>query len=145
MGAHVLESGHQHLRDAVDDGTVSVQLLDSVLRRAYKVMFHLGYFEKEATRPVQELQPEIQPHEQLALEAARQSIVLLKNASNARTGQPPLPIDSPVKGHRSTTEQHAKSWGRIITLQFMWDVVNERTEFGHRDAYFSRILLTIPG
>ena len=90
------------LADALAEGLVTEQMLNVALFRAYKVMMRLGYFEKEATRPYKELTPAIvdnDPHKALALEAARESIVLLKNAPNVRTGQNFLPLDpTPFSG-----------------------------------------------
>lgn len=85
-----------HLRNAIDDGSVSEQMLNTALTRAFRVLMRVGYFEKEATRPYKDLLPQLVnslPHQALALDAARQSIVLLKNVRNASSGRSQLPLD----------------------------------------------------
>ncbi|KAJ6643868.1 Beta-D-xylosidase 3 [Pseudolycoriella hygida] len=70
------------LREAINDGTVTEAMLDTALSRGFRVLMRLGHFEKDATSPFKELQPEIvnsEPHRLLSLECARRSIVLLKN------------------------------------------------------------------
>jgi len=92
----------ESLQPALDEGKVTVQMMDTALTRLARVQMRLGYFEKEATRPFKELQSDLvdsAAHRALALEAARQSIVLLKNAPSldgARDGHFALPINADV-------------------------------------------------
>lgn len=84
------------LQGAIDEGLVTETMLDTALSRGFRVLMRLGYFEKDENRPYKEFQPEdanSEPHRQFSLEAARRSIVLLKNAPNEMTGVPPLPLN----------------------------------------------------
>lgn len=79
-----LEAGFMKpLADGVREGRVPISLVDRAVRRILTIKFRLGLFEKplidveNAVRTVHN--PE---HRQLALEAARESIVLLKNENN---------------------------------------------------------------
>ena len=71
----------EHMEDAVNDGTVSMDLVDAALTNLLKVQFRLGMFEAE--RPFADITPDTSidtaEHRQLALDAARQGMVLLKN------------------------------------------------------------------
>ncbi|KAJ6631270.1 Beta-xylosidase/alpha-L-arabinofuranosidase 2 [Pseudolycoriella hygida] len=84
-----------YLQAAVSDGSVTEAMLDTALYRGFRVLMRLGYFEKDDKRPYKEFQPEdvdSETHRQLALDAARRSIVLLKNDVTESTGAPPLPL-----------------------------------------------------
>lgn len=83
-GSFYTQSGY--LQSAVQEGLVTKTMLDTALSRGFRVLMRLGYFETEENRPYKEFQPEdvnSEPHRQLSLEAARRSIVLLKNDLNA--------------------------------------------------------------
>lgn len=69
-----------HMEDAVNDGTVSMDLVDSALTNLLKVQFRLGMFEAE--QPFADITVDsidTDEHRQLALEASRQGMTLLKN------------------------------------------------------------------
>ncbi|XP_021967701.1 probable beta-D-xylosidase 7 [Folsomia candida] len=79
-----------YLQEALNDDLVNQDMLDLALEHAFQLLMRLGYFEKNATRPFTNLLPEIvdsQPHRDLSLTAARQSIVLLKNSPTRKTAQ----------------------------------------------------------
>jgi beta-glucosidase len=71
-----------HLREAVDQGLVTEQTLERSLMRLLRARLKLGMFDPPQHVPFTNIPYEVvdsQPHRQLALEAARRSIVLLKN------------------------------------------------------------------
>lgn len=96
-----IECGHfftrsGFLQGAISEGLVTETMLDTALSRGFRVLMRLGYFEKDDKRPYKEFQPEdanSDRNRQLSLEAARQSIVLLKNSPNEVTGVSPLPLN----------------------------------------------------
>ena len=68
---------------AVKDGKLTEKEIDVSLKRLFTIRFRLGMFDpasmvKYAQIPVTDL--ESQPHKDLALKMARESIVLLRNA-----------------------------------------------------------------
>jgi hypothetical protein len=74
-----------HMEDAVNDGTVSMELVDGALTNLLKVQFRLGMFEPNGTPfdEISEKDVDTYYHRQLALDAARQGMVLLKNDGKA--------------------------------------------------------------
>jgi len=83
------ESGYLlDLIESVQDGSISEKLIDRAVRRVLWTKFRLGLFENPYVNVEKALDIIHQPeHQQLALEAARESIVLLKNQKNI------LPLD----------------------------------------------------
>ena len=75
------ESGYmQDLLTSVREGKVPVSLVDRSVRRILKQKFRLGLFERPFVDPERAAQVVHQPrHQELALRAAREAIVLLKN------------------------------------------------------------------
>jgi beta-glucosidase len=75
------ESGYMHdLLDCVRAGTVPISLVDRSVRRILKQKFRLGLFEKALVDPEHAVQTVHRPeHQELALQAAREAVVLLKN------------------------------------------------------------------
>lgn len=74
------------LQKAFDEDIVSEALMDAALKNGFRVLMRLGYFEKEENRPYKEFLPQDvnnDAHKELSLEAARRSIVLLKNGVNS--------------------------------------------------------------
>ena len=88
---------YKHLRRAIDDGLVDVESdLDPVVRRVLTHKFSAGLFDQSPVDPSVAMDILDNPqHRRLALEAAEQSIVLLKNEKFAL----PLP-DLLVKGSK---------------------------------------------
>ncbi len=82
MGTHIYKD---HLKEAVENGKVSMEIVDDAVRRILSVKMWLGLFEnpyvpEEAmARYASKIPGE---HAQVALEAAKKSIVLLKNEGN---------------------------------------------------------------
>ena len=82
MGTHIYKD---HLKEAVESGAVSMEVLDDAVRRILSVKMWLGLFENPYV-------PEAsiagyagkipEQHAEVALEAAKKSIVLLKNEGN---------------------------------------------------------------
>ena len=68
------------LKNAFDDRTITVMKLDEKVRRILKVMFKLGLF--DSNRIYDSTQINSKAHQQFALDAAEQAIVLLKNDGN---------------------------------------------------------------
>ena len=73
---------YEHLTEAVKQGLVSEETIDRSVKRLYKTRFKLGMFDPEDRVPFNNIPYEVNDsdeHRQLALETARESIVLLKN------------------------------------------------------------------
>jgi beta-glucosidase len=85
---------YKALLQAVRDGKISEKELDVSLKRLFTIRFRLGMFDpaslvKYANIPITVLEAE--PHRQLALKMARESIVLLRNQNNL------LPLSKTLK------------------------------------------------
>jgi beta-glucosidase len=80
------------MKEAVNNGDISESRVDEAVRRILRVKFALGLFE----RPMPDIKYQgtvrSREHLELARQAVRQSLVLLKNEDNAL----PLPKDTPV-------------------------------------------------
>lgn len=84
------------LQGAITEGLVTETMLDTALSRGFRVLMRLGYFEKDENRPYKEFQPEdanSESNRELSKEAAKRSIVLLKNNPTENTGIPLLPLN----------------------------------------------------
>lgn len=80
------------LLEAVEQGLLSVQEIDSAVERLFTARFRLGMFDPPEWVPYTQIPYEVvdsPAHRALALQAARESIVLLKNEGNLL----PLPTD----------------------------------------------------
>lgn len=76
----------QPLLNAYNQYMVSQADIDSAAYRVLRARMHLGLFDNPALNPYNKISPSVvgsEKHKQLALESARQSIVLLKNKNNA--------------------------------------------------------------
>lgn len=81
-----MESGHAHLeecgqmlREAFRQGLITVEDLDHAVRRVLRVKFEMGLFDRKPSfNPAALRTPE---HRALALRAARESVVLVKNSN----------------------------------------------------------------
>jgi beta-glucosidase-like glycosyl hydrolase len=88
-----LDCGHfyaQHSQDALNNKTIVESDIDQAVIRLVDVQVRLGYFDPPEQQPYRKLSPsDVNTAEsrQLALEAAQQSLVLLKNMNKA------LPLD----------------------------------------------------
>lgn len=82
MGTHIYKD---HLKEAVENGKVSMEVVDEAVRRILSVKMWLGLFEnpyvseENMTKYAAQIPAE---HAEVALEAAKKSIVLLKNEGN---------------------------------------------------------------
>ncbi|KAE8875865.1 Beta-xylosidase/alpha-L-arabinofuranosidase 2 [Phytophthora fragariae] len=79
----------QHLPNAVEQGIVSAEMVHNALKNQFRVLMRLGMFER-GSQPFANITKDAvdtAAHRKLALEAARQSVVLLKNEENT------LPLD----------------------------------------------------
>ena len=73
------------LERAVQQGILSESVLDEALRRLFVARFRLGMFDPPSLVPYSRIKPaddDTEAHRELARKAARESIVLLKNANN---------------------------------------------------------------
>ena len=73
------------LTDAVAQGKITEEKIDESLLRLLKARFELGDFDSEDLVPWKKIGPEVianEEHHQIALDAARRSIVLLQNKQN---------------------------------------------------------------
>jgi beta-glucosidase-like glycosyl hydrolase len=80
----------QHAQAALDNKTIVEADIDQALERTFNVLVRLGYFDPPEQQPYRKLSKtdvDTTESRQLTLEAAQQSIVLLKNANKA------LPLD----------------------------------------------------
>ena len=83
------DGAYEHqLRQALDQSLVSIEAVDESVRRVLRVKFLLGLFENPyVDEGVAEISARNPEHQQLAKQAARESIVLLENKNNI------LPLD----------------------------------------------------
>ncbi len=73
---------YRALLDAVDQGLISEQEIDVAVRRLFMARFRLGMFDPPTMVPYAQIPYEVndcEEHRQLALQVARESMVLLKN------------------------------------------------------------------
>ncbi len=76
---------YRSLTDAVAQGKITEEKIDESLLRLLKARFELGDFDSEDLVPWKKIGPEVianEEHHQIALDAARKSIVLLQNKQN---------------------------------------------------------------
>lgn len=93
------------LKDALDQGMITEAMIDKAFARLIKTRFKLGFFDPDENNPYAEIGPEVinsEEHQQLALETAHKSIVLLKNENNV------LPLAKDIK-YLFVTGPHAAS------------------------------------
>ena len=80
-----------YLKQVLDQGLVRQSQIDTAAYRVLRARFKMGVFDRDlSSNPYNQIPASVvgcQKHQQLALEAARQSIVLLKNKNNI------LPLD----------------------------------------------------
>lgn len=78
------------IREALEQGLLSETDIDRAIRNVFRVRMRLGQFDPEAINPYAQITESVlykQEHRELALKAARESVVLLKNENNM------LPLD----------------------------------------------------
>jgi beta-glucosidase len=80
------------LVESVEEGAVAMEDIDNAVRNILRVKFKLGLFENPYVNPDEAVKVvHSEEHQKLALETAREGIVLLKNENNI------LPLDKNVK------------------------------------------------
>lgn len=80
----------EHLNKAIEKGMISEETIDSAIKKLFTTRIKLGMFDPEELVPFNNIPYEIndcEEHRQVALETARESMVLLKNKNSF------LPID----------------------------------------------------
>lgn len=85
---------YPNLVEAVHEGLVKEETIDKSLRALLNTKFKLGFFDPEEENPYSKIGEEVicsDEHNQLALEVAQKSIVLLTNKNNV------LPLSSSIK------------------------------------------------
>ena len=93
------------LKTALDQELITESMIDEAFRTLYRTRFKLGFFDPENENPYSSIGPEVinsDEHQQLALETAQKSIVLLKNKDNV------LPLKKDIK-YLFVTGPHASS------------------------------------
>ena len=70
-----------HLQELVKEGRIPMSRIDDAVRRILKVKFDLGLFENRYVDAAADVKA-TKEHQELALNAARENIVLLKNSEN---------------------------------------------------------------
>ena len=82
-----------NMLEALSGGQVSEHMVDVALRRLFRVQFRLGMFDPAKAQPLRSIPPHAAAsaaHGHLALDAAHQSLVLLKNDDATLPLAPPL-------------------------------------------------------
>jgi beta-glucosidase len=85
------------LKGALERKLIDETAIDSALFRVFKIRIRLGQFDPPGLDPYASIDQSIlwgEGAKQLALRAARESIVLLSNGSASRPGGPGLPLDA---------------------------------------------------
>jgi beta-glucosidase len=98
---------YEHLPAAVKLGLLSEADLDRCLVRLFRARFRLGMFDPEERVPYASIPYEVndcERHAELALVAARESLVLLKNRDGA------LPLSSSLASIRAAVSPRTKVW-----------------------------------
>ncbi len=83
-----------HLKEAIEKGFCTEADIDMALKRLFKARIQLGMFDPEEMVPYNKIPFEVNDcpaHRQLSIDAARQSMVLLKNENNT------LPLSTNIK------------------------------------------------
>lgn len=92
VGISFEEAFLQPMLENVKEGKVSMELVDRAVRRILRLKFKLGLFEKPYVEPEKAVQIiHTKESQELALQAAREGIVLLKNENNL------LPLKKDIK------------------------------------------------
>ena len=98
------------LTDAIEQGKITEEKINESVLRLLKARFELGDFDSEDLVPWQKIGPEViacDEHHQIALEAARKSVVLLQNKQNIL----PLAKDTKVAVIGPNANDSVMMWG----------------------------------
>jgi beta-glucosidase len=85
---------YHNLLGAVEQGLITEEEIDVSVKRLFEARIRLGMFDPESQLPWSTLKPEVvncEAHQKLALQAARESVVLLKNEKGT------LPLDKGIR------------------------------------------------
>lgn len=99
----------QKLMLSVLDGTVSQTRIDDAVRRILRLKFQLGLFADPYAKREFAAQIGSQPHRQVARQAVRESLVLLKNENQALPLQPGEPL-AVVGEHANNSGLQSGGW-----------------------------------
>ena len=127
---------HYHLfKPAFDSGAVEIESIDDAVYRVLKAKFELGLFEDPYVDPAEaEKVNGSEKHLEKALEAARKSIVLLKNEKDI------LPVDKDVKnialiGTDATEARLGGYSGPGVRRVSILDGIKEKAEDAYNISY----------
>jgi len=91
---------YSHLKEAIQNGLVTEKEIDQSLHRVFLSRFRLGMFDPDEQVPYAQIPYSVvnsDKHKALALEMARESVVLLKNQSFDGESKPLLPLSRDIK------------------------------------------------
>ncbi|MGK7395798.1 MAG: glycoside hydrolase family 3 C-terminal domain-containing protein [Candidatus Cyclobacteriaceae bacterium M3_2C_046] len=98
---------YPYLNEALDQELVTEAMIDSSLAILYRTRFKLGMFDPDHMNPYADISTDVincQAHQDLALEAAQKSLVLLKNQNNTLPLSPDIKYLFVTGPNASTTE-----------------------------------------
>lgn len=125
------EISFRALRDALEQGLLTEQVLDHALRNTFRVRFRLGEFDPEDRNPYSHV-PESKlcapEHAELSLRAARESVVLLKNDGllPLNNNMPSAAVIGPLADEAFTDWYSGTPPYRITPLQGITEKMNGR-------------------
>ncbi len=115
----------EKLLDLVNDGELDEAMIDQAARRVLRVKFWLGLFDDVKVDPdYAEAVCDCEEHRELALKAARASIVLLKNEDVLPLGERVASIA--VIGPSAATERLGGYAGHGVKVVTPWDGIQEK-------------------
>jgi beta-glucosidase len=109
-------NSYPHLTKAVENGLIEEKDIDVAVRRLITARFKLGMFDPEEVVPYAQIPFSVNTsdeHAELALEAARKSIVLLKNAQLPGQEKNILPLSKEIKT-LAVIGPNADNWEALI-------------------------------
>lgn len=121
VGIWVAEAYLNAMHDNINEGKVSIETIDRSVRRILKIKFLLGLFENpyaDVERAVRE--SNTKENRELALQAGREGIVLLKNENDL------LPLDRDIKSIAvigPNADDELNQLGDYTALPFLQDIV----------------------
>lgn len=103
-------NSYPHLKEALDRGLISEEELDVSVKRLFTARFKLGMFDSDEDVPYAQIPFSVNTSEKnkrLALEAARKSVILLKNEKDI------LPLDKNIKT-LAVIGPNADNWESLV-------------------------------
>ncbi len=100
LNCWLAEPTFEHLNEAVKTGLIKEADIDQAVRRLFTARFKLGMFDDPDKVPFTSIPYSVvdnKEHQKLALQLARESIVLLKNEPAGSSGKPVLPLSKNLK------------------------------------------------